>query len=92
MREHFNTTTCYLTLLPPTLPALNLYFLHSVQHTIMSRRTNEGPMDFEYQNGTGPVDAQSPFTAWSNNSRMSELAANRAAFKSEHTYKLDGLF
>ncbi|KAL1301766.1 hypothetical protein AAFC00_005964 [Neodothiora populina] len=35
----------------------------------MDRRTHEGPMDFEYQNGTGPMDGRSPFAQISMNSR-----------------------
>ncbi|KAL1589222.1 hypothetical protein WHR41_02255 [Cladosporium halotolerans] len=35
----------------------------------MSKRYHESPMDFEYQNGTGPLDARSPFAAVSMNSQ-----------------------
>lgn len=35
----------------------------------MSKRYHETPMDFEYQNGTGPLDARSPFAAVSMNSQ-----------------------
>ncbi|GAM90534.1 hypothetical protein ANO11243_085780 [Dothideomycetidae sp. 11243] len=33
----------------------------------MDRRTHEAPMDFEYQNGTGPIDIRSPFAQVSGN-------------------------
>ena len=35
----------------------------------MSKRYHETPMDFEYQNGTGPMDAKSPFAAVSMNAQ-----------------------
>ncbi|KAF2724570.1 hypothetical protein K431DRAFT_281999 [Polychaeton citri CBS 116435] len=35
----------------------------------MSRRTHESPMDFEYSNGTGPLDLRSPFAQLSQNSQ-----------------------
>lgn len=34
---------------------------------VMAQRSHEGPMDFEYQNGTGPMDARSPFAQLSMN-------------------------
>ncbi|GAB7351485.1 hypothetical protein MBLNU459_g2136t1 [Dothideomycetes sp. NU459] len=38
----------------------------------MDRRTHEGPMDFEYQNGTGPMDGRSPFAQISMNSQRNQ--------------------
>ncbi|KAK5118129.1 hypothetical protein LTR62_004176 [Meristemomyces frigidus] len=35
----------------------------------MSRRTHESPMDFEYSNGTGPIDGRSPFAHISQNAQ-----------------------
>jgi hypothetical protein len=35
----------------------------------MSKRYHETPMDFEYQNGTGPMDTKSPFAAVSMNAQ-----------------------
>jgi len=35
----------------------------------MDRRTHESPMDFEYQNGTGPMDSRSPFAQISMNAQ-----------------------
>lgn len=46
----------------------------SVLATDMDRRTHESPMDFEYQNGTGPMDGRSPFAQISMNTR--NTAAN----------------
>ncbi|KAF2147847.1 hypothetical protein K461DRAFT_325265 [Myriangium duriaei CBS 260.36] len=37
----------------------------------MDRRTHEAPMDFEYQNGTGPIDVRSPFAQVSGNHQRS---------------------
>ncbi|KAG8631479.1 hypothetical protein KVT40_000619 [Elsinoe batatas] len=37
----------------------------------MAFRSNATPMDFEYENGTGPVDYRSPFGALSNNPQRS---------------------
>ncbi|KAK8194342.1 hypothetical protein M8818_007531 [Zalaria obscura] len=42
----------------------------------MDRRTHEGPMDFEYQNGTGPMDGRSPFAQISMNARNAIGAGN----------------
>ncbi|KAH9844835.1 Di-sulfide bridge nucleocytoplasmic transport domain [Teratosphaeria destructans] len=35
----------------------------------MSRRNHETPMDFEFQNGTGPIDSRSPFALLSQNAQ-----------------------
>ena len=45
---------------------------------IMSRYTHESPMDFEFQNGTGPMDARSPFAQISQNSQRFPSAAGGA--------------
>ncbi|TKX19178.1 di-sulfide bridge nucleocytoplasmic transport domain-containing protein [Elsinoe australis] len=37
----------------------------------MDFRSNAGPMDFEYQNGTGPIDGRSPFAQVSGNHQRS---------------------
>jgi len=47
----------------------------------MDRRTHEGPMDFEYQNGTGPVDARSPFTQISMNQQRASTNGNDKSAK-----------
>ncbi|KAM0721246.1 hypothetical protein Q7P37_003534 [Cladosporium fusiforme] len=45
----------------------------------MSKRHHETPMDFEYQNGTGPLDARSPFAAVSMNSQRFPASTPNAA-------------
>lgn len=54
-----------------------------------SRRHHETPMDFEYQNGTGPVDARSPFAAVSMNSQRFPAGAKKSAFSSAWTKSKD---
>lgn len=42
----------------------------------MAGRTHAGPMDFEYQNGTGPVDERSPFAQIGRNQRNNNTRSN----------------
>lgn len=47
----------------------------------MDKRSNEGPMDFEYQNGTGPIDARSPFAQISLNQQRAGNSAQPSTKK-----------
>ncbi|QIW95709.1 hypothetical protein AMS68_001227 [Peltaster fructicola] len=51
----------------------------------MSRRTHEGPMDFEYQNGTGPMDSRSPFANVGSNVQRISATPDRAGFKRSYS-------
>lgn len=42
----------------------------------MAGRTHAGPMDFEYQNGTGPLDERSPFAQVSRNSQRNNSSSS----------------
>lgn len=55
--------------------------------TQMDRRTHEGPMDFEYQNGTGPMDGRSPFAQISMNQQRSTNGGG-----SDNSAKKRGMF
>ena len=50
----------------------------------MSRYTNESPMEWQYQNGTGPVDGRSPFSQVSANAQRPPKGMNSSPRKSEH--------
>lgn len=50
----------------------------------MSRYTNESPMDFEFQNGTGPLDGRSPFAQVSANSQRFPSGMCSPSKKSKH--------
>ena len=50
----------------------------------MSRYTNESPMDFKFDNETGPIDARSPFAQLSSNTRRVPDGVNMTPRKSEH--------
>jgi len=47
----------------------------------MDRRTHESPMDFEYQNGTGPMDSRSPFAQISMNTQRHGTSTDGPAKK-----------
>lgn len=54
----------------------------------MSKRYHETPMDFEYQNGTGPMDAKSPFAAISLNAQRFPATPSAGSRKSVFPFTL----
>lgn len=51
-----------------------LSILHH-QQAIMSNRMHATPMDFQYENGTGPLDERSPFAQVGRNSLRNNAAS-----------------
>lgn len=57
----------------------------------MQRRTFESPMDWEYQ-GTGPVDATSPFTQLARNPSQSSMIPEASCFCAAHQLTTRAVF
>lgn len=67
---HKNPECLPLPALHPLAPAFACYPSVPLSLDVnMSRYTSETPMDFEFQNGTGPLDGRSPFAQVSANSQ-----------------------